>query len=50
MSVIGFGVSDSAIGKVARKAGIPRPGPGYWQKLKHGNKVVPVPLPNRSAL
>lgn len=42
-----FGISDSAIGKAARKAGIPRPGPGYWQKLKHGKKVTPVPLPRR---
>lgn len=42
-----FGVSDSAIGKAARKAGIPRPGPGYWQKLKAGKKVVPAPLPLR---
>ena len=42
-----FGVSDSAIGKDARKAEIPRPGPGYWQKLKANKKVVPVPLPFR---
>ena len=42
-----FGVSDSAIGKAARKAGIPRPGPGYWQKLKANKKVVPMPLPLR---
>jgi len=42
-----FGVSDSAVSKAARKAGIPRPGPGYWQKLRHGKKVKPVPLPHR---
>jgi len=42
-----FGVSDSAVSKAARKAGIPRPGPGYWQKLRHGKKVKPVPLPQR---
>jgi len=42
-----FDVSDSAIGKAARKAGIPRPGPGYWQKLRHGKKVLRVPLPQR---
>ena len=42
-----FGVSDSAVGKAARKAGIPRPGPGYWQKVKAGKKVIPAPLPSR---
>jgi len=42
-----FDVSDSAIGKAARKAGIPRPGPGYWQKLRHGKRVLQVPLPQR---
>jgi len=42
-----FGVSDSAIGKAARKAEIPRPGPGYWQKLKANKMVARVPLPLR---
>jgi len=43
-----FGVSDSAVGKAAKKANIPRPGPGYWQKVRNGKKVKPVPLPLRS--
>ena len=31
-----IGVSDSALGKACRKAGITRPDQGYWAKLKAG--------------
>ena len=36
-----FGVSDSAIGKAARKAEIPRPGPGCWKYRKYKHPFEP---------
>jgi len=42
-----FGVSGSMIGKTARRSGVPRPGPGYWQKIRNGKKVIPVSLTPR---
>lgn len=40
-----LGVSDVWIGKVCRRAGIPKPSPGYWQQLASGKAVRKVRLP-----
>jgi hypothetical protein len=42
-----FDVSDVAIGKACRRADIPRPGQGYWAKLKAGKATKVLPLPPR---
>jgi len=42
-----FGVSDVALGKTCRAAGIPVPPPGYWAKKKAGKAPVAPPLPPR---
>lgn len=42
-----FGVSDVALGKNCRQAGIPVPPRGYWAKLQAGKKVSRLPLPER---
>jgi hypothetical protein len=39
-----IGISDVAITKACRKAGIPVPERGYWAKLQSGKKVAKVPL------
>jgi hypothetical protein len=60
-----LGVSDVAVAKACRRAGIPVPGVGYWAKVQHGKKVgreslsprkpgssdtvTITPLPSRSA-
>lgn len=42
-----FGVSDVALSKVCRKAGIPIPPRGYWARLKAKRHVLVAPLPQR---
>lgn len=39
-----FGMSDVALGKVCRKAGIPLPGLGYWAKRQAGKRPVQIAL------
>ena len=44
-----YGVSDVALRKACRKANIPLPVQGHWNKLEHGKKTAPrpvLPLPN----
>jgi hypothetical protein len=38
-------VSDVAVAKACRRAGIPSPDVGYWAKVRHGKKVARTPLP-----
>jgi hypothetical protein len=40
-----LGVSDVWIGKVCRRAGIPKPPPGYWRQVTSGRVVKRIPLP-----
>lgn len=42
-----FGVSDVALGKICRAAGIPVPPQGYWAKKKAGKATPPPRLPPR---
>jgi hypothetical protein len=42
-----IGISDVAIAKHCRKADIPIPERGYWNKLHAGHKVARTPLPPR---
>jgi len=42
-----FGVSDVALAKVCKKAGIPIPPRGYWTRLKANRHVLVAPLPQR---
>lgn len=42
-----IGISDVAIAKHCRKAGIPVPERGYWNKLQAGQKVTRTPLSQR---
>lgn len=39
-----LGVSDVALAKLCRRAGIPIPGRGYWQRAESGQAVDPTPL------
>lgn len=39
-----FDVSDVALGKTCRRSGIPRPGAGYWAKLRAGKPTIKVEL------
>jgi hypothetical protein len=41
------GISDVAISKQCRKAGIPVPVRGYWNSLHAGKPVTKTPLPER---
>lgn len=43
----GLGISDVAIAKQCRKAGIPIPERGYWNKLQAGHAVARTPLTPR---
>ena len=38
-----YGVSDVALRKACRKADIPLPVQGHWNKLEHGKKTAPRP-------
>lgn len=40
-----LGISDIAIGKICKKLDIPKPTPGYWQRLEFRHKVERTPLP-----
>jgi hypothetical protein len=40
-----IGISDTAIAKHCRRADIPMPGVGYWNKLQAGQKVAQEDLP-----
>jgi integrase len=39
-----MGVSDVALAKLCRRAAIPIPGRGYWQRTEAGQPVEPTPL------
>jgi hypothetical protein len=39
-----LGVSDVALAKLCRRAAIPTPGRGYWQRTEAGQPVDPTPL------
>lgn len=40
-----FGISDVMVAKLCRKMDVPKPPPGYWQKLKAGAKIKATLLP-----
>jgi hypothetical protein len=40
-----FGITGTALSKICRKAAIPVPPVGYWQRLQHGHKPDRPPLP-----
>lgn len=42
-----FNVSDVALKKACRKADVPTPPVGYWNKLQAGKRVTQIPLPRR---
>ena len=39
-----LGVSDVALAKLCRRAAVPIPGRGYWQRTEAGQPVEPIPL------
>jgi len=41
-----FGISDVALGKICKKLDIPKPFPGYWQRIASGYNVTRTPLPD----
>ena len=43
-----YGLSDVGFAKICKKFNIPRPERGYWARKVSGQRVQPVPLPNRS--
>lgn len=40
-----YGISDRGLAKICTKLHVPRPGRGYWAKLRHGKMVRQTPLP-----
>jgi hypothetical protein len=40
-----YGISDVGLAKVCRRYDIPKPGLGYWAKVKHGKPVKKILLP-----
>jgi hypothetical protein len=44
-----LGVSDVALAKLCRRAAIPRPGRGYWQRTESGQLIGQTPLPTAPA-
>jgi hypothetical protein len=44
-----FGISDVALGKICKKFDIPKPFPGYWQRIASGYNVRRTPLPAQKA-
>jgi hypothetical protein len=40
-----YGITDVGLAKICRRMGIPRPGPGYWARIQHGQKSARIPLP-----
>lgn len=43
-----FGMSDVGLSKICKRNGIPKPGPGYWARIAHGQIVKKEPLPSSS--
>jgi hypothetical protein len=39
-----LGVSDVGLAKLCRRAAVPIPGRGYWQRTEAGQPVGPAPL------
>jgi integrase len=39
-----LGVSDVALAKLCRRAAIPTPSRGYWQRIEAGQPLIPTPL------
>ena len=39
-----YGISDVALGRICQKLSVPRPGRGYWAKVRGGENVEPTPL------
>jgi len=40
-----YGLSDVGLAKICKKNNIPRPGRGYWARLKSGQNIKRTPLP-----
>jgi hypothetical protein len=40
-----LGVSDVALAKLCRRAAIPTPPRGYWQRIETGQQLPVAPLP-----
>src|SRR5215510_10705082 len=40
-----FGVSDVGLGKICKRLNVPKPQPGYWQRIAAGYKVSVPSLP-----
>ncbi|HAF24022.1 MAG TPA: hypothetical protein DCK93_14140 [Blastocatellia bacterium] len=40
-----FGISDVGLGKICKRLNVPKPPPGYWQRIASGYKVKTPPLP-----
>lgn len=43
---IEYGISDVGLSKICKKMNIPKPYPGYWQKIEFEKKVDRTPLPD----
>ena len=41
-----YGISDVGLSKICTRLGVPVPGRGYWEKLKHGKAEPVPPLPD----
>lgn len=44
-----FGISDVGLGKICKRLNVPKPPPGYWQRIAAGYKVSVPPLPTPAA-
>jgi hypothetical protein len=44
-----FGVSGRGLAKICERARIPVPKPGYWAKIRAGQQIAKVPLPEAGA-
>ncbi len=40
-----YGISNVGLSKICRRLDVPRPGPGYWVRLQHGQTPARPPLP-----
>lgn len=40
-----FGISDVGLGKICKRLDVPKPPPGYWQRIASGYKVKAASLP-----
>ena len=43
-----FGMSSVAFAKHCKKLNVPIPWRGYWQRIEHGHREIPTPLPRAS--